>query len=121
MKRGSFESKRKSFIVSALRRASLRWFARNEAMKLARVERGLYLCAMCKAVYGRKEIILDHIAPVVSTIEGFTNFDDYVTRMFCDVDGFQVLCSQCSDSKTMTEDIMRTNSKKNKVDKNKKQ
>ena len=40
-----------AFIKSALRRASGRWKPRSEALKKARIEKGVYLCSGCnKAV-----------------------------------------------------------------------
>ncbi len=104
----------KGWLTSVLRRASFRWGPRSEAMRRARIERGLYKCAMCKDNFKNKEIIIDHIDPVVS-IEGFKFLEDgktpdwnvFITRLFCDVDGFQILCKTCSDAKTSIEDTLR--------------
>lgn len=102
---------RNTFIKGVLRRASFHWKPRSEAMKNARVERGRYKCASCEELFGPKEIILDHIEPVVDPKEGFVGFDRYIERLFCDVEGFQTLCYACSDAKTMIEDSMRTHFK----------
>lgn len=95
------------FIIPVLRRASLRWTPRNEALKLARIERGLYKCASCGETFKPKEIVVDHIDPVVP-IEG----DDYdwhtfITRLFVSADKLQVLCTTCHDVKSMMEDNLR--------------
>ena len=37
----------KSFVIATLRRASYRWYSRTEALKNARVSRGLYKCESC--------------------------------------------------------------------------
>ena len=103
------ENRRKAFVKHTLRRASLRWPARNEALKRARVDRGLYQCAMCMTALGRDKIHLDHTAPVVDPAMGFTTWDDYINRLLPDEDGFQVLCVTCHGSKTMLEDAMRRN------------
>lgn len=108
-----------TFIKSLLRRGTFHWRARTEAMTAARVERGKYLCSECKDLFGPKEIILDHIDPVVDPKVGFVDFDVYVKRMFPPAEGFQVLCIQCSSVKTEIEDKMREfykNEKKEKAE-----
>ena len=97
----------KTWLTSVLRRASYRWIPRNEALKDARIERGLYRCAMCQGEFKKDEILLDHIVPVVSIKDGFTNWDDFINRMFCPKEGFQCLCGPCHDSKTAIEDELR--------------
>jgi hypothetical protein len=100
--------KRKRFIIDTLRRASFKWKPRGEAMASARVARGKYRCAMCKNEhFGPKEVRVDHIMPVVDTQEGFTSWDSYIQRMFCEIDGLQVLCKQCHDIKTEIERSVR--------------
>lgn len=99
--------KQKSFAITALRRASLRWEPRNEAMKKARIERGMYKCAVCANIFHRKEIQLDHKIPVVG-LEGFAGFDDYISRLFCEEDGFQVICETCHTAKSLLEGNVRT-------------
>jgi hypothetical protein len=98
---------RNTFVKGLLRRGSFHWKPRNEALKLARVERGKYKCAMCEELFGPREVILDHIDPVVDPKQGFVGFDTYIERLYCDVEGFQVLCNACSDAKTLVEDEMR--------------
>jgi 5-methylcytosine-specific restriction endonuclease McrA len=111
-KNDSISGKRKQFVVGTLRRASMRWPPRNEIIKNARVDRGLYECAMCKGHFKREYIDIDHIIPVIDVQSGFTNWEDYVTRLLPDVDGFQALCKTCHESKTILEDHMRTNKSK---------
>lgn len=101
-----------SFIKSALRTASMKWPPRNLAIKNARVERGMYLCAGCGNIVPasvkignkrHKNAIADHIKPVVDPAVGFVSWDELISRLFCEVDGFQVLCKECHDSKTKQE------------------
>lgn len=106
------EQSLKTWLVPKLRRLSFMWPPRNEAKKLARVERGKYKCAKCNNIFGPNEIVVDHIYPVVSVEEGFTNLGDYVESLFCKVEGFQILCKADHDAKTLAEDILRENNKK---------
>lgn len=97
----------KRFLIPILRRASYRWKPRGEALKKSRLERGLYQCNSCKELFKQTDICLDHIFPVVNPKIGFTNWDDYIDRMFPETEGFQVLCKLCHDVKTKLEDEMR--------------
>ncbi len=71
-----------------LRRLSYMWPPRNEAKKLARVARGQYECNKCKKVFGPKEVVLDHINPVVP-LTGFENLGSFVESLFCKVEGLK--------------------------------
>jgi hypothetical protein len=97
----------KSFVIATLRSASYRYPARSEALKRARIDRGLYQCEHCKEAFKRDLVVLDHKNPVVEISAGFTTWDDYINRMFCPVEGFSVLCSTCHDSKSLIEREMR--------------
>lgn len=101
----------KSFIIQVLRRGSYKWKPRTEALKRARISRGVYKCNMCEGEFKRKEMHIDHIKPVID-YKGFTTWDDYIDRLFCDVDGFQVLCAPCHDNKTSIENEIRKSRKK---------
>lgn len=113
---------KKTWITAGLRRMSYRWTPRNEALKLARVERGLYKCAMCESSFKQNEVVIDHIEPVVSIKDGFTNWEDFINRLFCDVEGFQILCYPCHDQKTNIEDSLRAeyNAERKRIEKEKK-
>jgi hypothetical protein len=107
-----------SFVKHVLRSASLRWWARNQALTDARIERGLYKCAMCGDSFKRKDVQIDHIEPVIDIKEGFTTFDSYIERLLPeDPSSFQICCVACHETKTMIEDEFR---KKYKEDKKKK-
>ena len=97
----------KRFIIPQLRRATYRWAPRNQALVLARVGPNQYKCAMCGGIFKKDEIAIDHIEPVVSLQEGWVNWHLYVTRMFPPVEGFQILCNEDHDSKTLQEDAVR--------------
>lgn len=108
----------KPFLINTLRRASYRWGARNECLKAGRIERGFYRCNGCGGTFAKKDISLDHVEPVVS-LKGFTNWDDYVNRMFPNIDGtpnpqgFQILCNDvCHKAKTELENSLRVLNRK---------
>lgn len=105
------EQKRK-WLIQALRRASYRWPGRNEAMKAARVDRGQYRCNSCKRIFGRKEIQMDHVEPVIDVHRGFTTLDDYAARLIPNVDGWQCLCKTCHKFKSAQENEIRRLTKK---------
>jgi hypothetical protein len=98
---------RKTFVTASLRRASLRWPPRNMALKKARVDRGLYRCSMCGEAFKRDEIHIDHIVPVVNPANGFVGWDDFIEKLFCEEEQFQILCKYDHEVKTLMEDEMR--------------
>jgi hypothetical protein len=57
---------------------------------------------------------VDHIQPVVDEEIGFADFNTYIDRLFCSVDGFQVLCKQCHSAKTFFEQEIRKDVKREK-------
>ena len=118
---------RKSWIVSQLRRISYRYPARSEAKRRANVGRGLYKCEMCgksdlkpanKRLKKKAEFALDHIEPVVSVRDGFINWHEFIERLLCEAEGYQLICIPCHDSKTMVEDAMRVQYDKSRKDLN---
>lgn len=119
------ESRFKSFIISALRSATNRWGPKAEALRRARVKRGEYVCALCNKHMGAttwrtyksgkrkgqpkkvKDAIVDHLQPVVDPDTGFVDWNTYIERMFCEVDGFQVICHDCHERKCAEERELR--------------
>ena len=89
----------------------MRWRAKNEAFKKARVLRGLYKCAACDDIYARKNVQLDHIVPCVS-LDGWDSLDGFVARLLCDESGYQCLCLDCHTAKSSFENFKRRESKK---------
>lgn len=92
----------RSFLIKILRQASYLWAPRSNALKAARVGYGKYECAECKTITSRKEIAIDHIEPVIK-VEGFDSWNEVIDRMFCEEDGFQILCHSCHKEKSMEE------------------
>lgn len=106
------EARYRSFIISLLRRGTHKWAPKSQTQKDARVARGMYKCAGCgehvplSKREGRKKVqnvFVDHIEPVVDPAIGFTSWDDYIERMFCEQDNLQVLCKSCHDKKSAEE------------------
>ncbi len=108
------EGKYRQFISGALRKLSVRWPPRHTALARARVDRGLYLCAHCRKVGPDKitirgkarrvpNAVVDHIDPVVDPMDGFTDWNTFVARLFCEADELQVLCHACHAFKTKQE------------------
>ena len=111
------EAKFRSFVVSALRAASRRWPPKYAALKAAFIGKKLnaktnkmaahYKCISCKSLFVAADVQIDHIIPVVDVRDGFKNWDTYIERMFCEVNGLQVMCKSCHKIKTDEEKMER--------------
>lgn len=106
------ESRFNSFIKGQLRSATRKWAPFSDALKSARLRRGEYLCNGCKeevpasiVVNGKrvKNALVDHIEPIVDPNVGFTTWDEFIDRLFCEEDNLQVLCHECHTEKTNEE------------------
>lgn len=105
--------RKKAFIIAALRKATARYPEKYECLAEACVgvkvnqktgrEAKHYLCSTCCGEFTSKDVEVDHITPVVSPQQGFTTWDEYIERLFCDKDNFQVLCKPCHSLKTKEE------------------
>ena len=88
------------------------------AKRHARIARGWYVCEGCgeevpatiKNDKGKRvdNSIVDHINPIVDPAVGFTNWNDYIERMFCEADQLQILCRSCHDTKSSEERAIAT-------------
>jgi len=104
------QARLKNFIISALRSASNRYPPKYECLKAAKVGKKInkasgrlaehYKCAACKKHFVAKEVQVDHIEPVVSTLTGFIDWNTFVARMFCPITNLQVLCFGCHKVKS---------------------
>ena len=101
-----------AFIVSVLRAGSRKWPPKYQTLNDAYVgirlnektnrEGKHYLCALCEGEFPSKEVEVDHIEPVISS-KGFTSWDDYIARLFCDKSNLQVVCKSCHKIKSYNE------------------
>ena len=106
------EGRLKAFVIAVLRSGTRRYPPKWETLKDAYVgirlnektnrEGKHYLCALCEGEFPAKEVEVDHIEPVVPK-EGFTTWDDYISRLFCDKSNMQVVCKGCHKIKSYNE------------------
>lgn len=101
-------------IKSALRKSSRFWKPITECKHEARCEEKqinpetgrlcfFSLCSSCREEVPEKHTQVDHISPVVDPLVGFQGWDEYIERLFCEKENFQVLCKPCHEEKTNTE------------------
>jgi 5-methylcytosine-specific restriction endonuclease McrA len=106
-------ARKKAFIIAALRSASQRYPPKYETLNKAKVGKEVnkatgriaehYKCASCKEKFVLKNVQVDHILPVVSTKEGFVNWNIFIESLFCEAKNLQVLCKPCHATKTALE------------------
>ena len=111
------DKKEIQWLITKLRRISLYWPARQACLSAARIERGFYRCNICQGSFSRKEIHIDHINPVVTIKTGFKDWNEYISQLFCDINGLQAACLNCHASKTILENNLRKINKKKTVKK----
>lgn len=86
-----------------------RWPPKYECVKLAEVGVKInkasgrkakhFKCAKCKKDWPRTKIQVDHKDPIGSC----ATWDEFVERLFCEVENLQVLCKTCHSIKTKKE------------------
>ena len=119
MKTKQTQAQFRAMIIAALRQASRWWPAKNEVIRRAKRGFNRYECEMCKTIWPsslpaltwnkrkRKNIIWDHIFPIVDPKEGFKSYDLWIERCFVDESGFQAICWSCHQIKTKEENAER--------------
>jgi len=110
-KKQTIEQYRYRFVLATLRRASYRWYARQQALLVAKTGRVgrkfTYMCNKClDKGFIRKEIQIDHILPIVP-LTGWDSWDKLIERLFCEAKGLQILCRPCHKIKTQKEEKTR--------------
>lgn len=106
-------ARKKAFIVSVLRSGTRRWPPKYETLNDAKTEKKInvatgrlaqhYKCKKCKKDFPAKQVQVDHKEPVVDPKTGFTTWDSFIERLFCEKNNLQVLCTTCHDLKTKKE------------------
>lgn len=62
-----------------------------------------YQCSACTEWIKSTAISVDHIVPVIGVDEGFVDWNEFISRLFCGEDNLQVVCDTCHKTKTNTE------------------
>lgn len=99
-----------TMIRSALRHRSRFWkpiaLAKQKAKRKYkgpnRRQKVEYQCNECKNWFPDKMVSVDHIEPA-GRLQCFNDIAGFVERLFCEVEGLQVLCDTCHDRKTKNE------------------
>lgn len=73
---------------------------------------GMYRCESCTQPFPKAKVHVDHKICVVDPLTGFTNWDSYITRLFCSADNLQILCLDCHKVKTGAEAKIRKERKR---------
>jgi len=106
------EAEFRSFIVSALRKASMWWKPKSECIREAKIDRNKYKCNICGTIWPsslpplpwkkrkRKNIQADHIEEIIPPAVGFTTYDSWIERCFIEKEWFQAICRECHKIKT---------------------
>lgn len=115
------EARYNSFIKSGIRSLTRKWKPMFDALKEAATEKKIndktgrvaqhYECADCRKDFPLKEVVIDHIEPIVPTNRNAT-WDEIISRALCEKDGFQVLCKPCHQIKSNKENAERREFKK---------
>lgn len=111
----------KSFITSALRGGFTRYPPKFEVLSKAYTCTKIneasgrkakhYRCKKCGGEFVSKNIQVDHIKPIIDPTMGFTTWDDYISRLYCETKNLQCLCISCHAAKTKKERDVRTKHK----------
>jgi len=97
-----------SFIRSSLRQKSRWWKPIMECKKQARIPykgdnkrmKWLYKCAECNEYFPEKRMSVDHIE-ALGSLKSASDLPLFVERLFCEIDGLQLLHDDCHDKKTL--------------------
>lgn len=101
-----------SMIRSSLRQKSRWWLPISMVKKNGRRpykgplkrQKFEYQCNHCKRWLPEKSIAVDHILPAGSLRCG-EDLQGFIERLFCEIEGFQILCSACHNVKTKNEKV----------------
>lgn len=121
------DAKFKGWIISLLRRGTMRWPPANKCLKAAKRGKKIntltgrlaehYECAHCGQLFPLKQVCKDHINPIVDPITGFIDWNIYIARMFCSLNQWQILCKNCHTIKTVKEKEIKRNARVSRVSK----
>ena len=92
------------FFRSGLRRMSVRWPPKVDAIHRARRkytgpnkrQKWEVVCERCGGVFKLSEVQAHHLHQA-GALKAFSDLPGFVERLFCEADGFIVVCSKCHD------------------------
>ena len=102
------EGRFEGFVTSILRGGMRRWAPKHEALKNAYTTTKLskskrqakhYRCASCEEEFTSTNVQVDHREPIGKC----KTWDEFIERLFCEVENLQVLCKPCHKEKTKKE------------------
>lgn len=115
------EGRFNSFVTSTLRSGARRWAPKYETLNAAKTEKKInvktgrlaqhFECNICKNEFTQKDMEVDHIKPVVDPKKGFTTWDDFIDKLFCEKENLQAICKPCHKIKTIKEKVTRSANK----------
>ena len=105
-----FPKKLRAQIINHLRRIGYRNITYKDAMAGAHRERGQWECCQCKGLFKREQLHGDHTIPVVDPSTGFTDWNQYIERLF--LGQIQPLCIECHKQKSERENSVRRTKRK---------
>jgi len=99
-----------SFIRSGLRRLWTKYPLKYKVLNAAKrrklhakgKQKYEYKCAECSGFFAGKNVSVDHIVPAGS-LKCYDDLPSFVERLFCKIEGLQVLCFKCHKAKTNAE------------------
>jgi len=66
-----------------------------------------YRCAVTNKLFAASEVCVDHIDAVVDPAKGWTNWEDFITRLFCPIEKLQVISKKEHKKKSKQEMKLR--------------
>lgn len=99
-----------SFIRSGLRRLWTKYPLKYKVLNAAKrrkphakgKQKYEYKCAECSGFFAGKNVSVDHVVPAGS-LRDYDDLAGFVARLFCTIEGLQVLCFHCHKNKTNAE------------------
>jgi hypothetical protein len=145
------KARMRSFIVSLLRKGTMKWAPKNICAKNAKdkakehilknkkrypehfakngnYKPGQFICEECGTLQkvtlspppdwsnSKKDkiqnCVIDHIEPIVDPAVGFTTYDNWIARCFCELDNLACICAYCHHIKCKEEKDIETERKR---------
>ena len=104
--------------LKVLKDAEVRMTKTNKDGTIAKKEAVFYVCSSChthaksQRSKNHPQIHIDHIDPVIPVDRPLKSWQEFLDRLFCDIDNLQCLCDVCHSEKTQAENKLRREYKK---------